>query len=112
MVMQMLAAGGFPVLTDGVRQPDEDNPHGYFEYEPVKRIRERADWFSEAQGKAVKIVAPLLAELPPGLACRILFIERDLDETVASQTRMLARRLAAIENAAQRQQRLKEEYAD
>jgi Sulfotransferase family len=111
MVMQILAAGGFPVLTDEVRQPDEDNPRGYFEYEPVKRIRERADWFSEAQGKAVKIVAPLLAELPPGLACRIVFIERDLNKTVASQTRMLARRLAAIENTPRRQEHLKEEYA-
>lgn len=111
MVMQMLAAGGFPVLTDGVRQPDEDNPRGYFEYEPVKRIRESVDWFSEAHGKAVKIVAPLLAELPPGLACRIVFIERDLDETVASQARMLARRVAAIENSAPRLEYLKEEYA-
>lgn len=111
MVMQMLAAGGFPVLTDGVRRPDEDNPRGYFEYEPVKRIRESADWFSEAQGRAVKIVAPLLAELPLGLVCRIVFIERDLDETIASQTRMLVRRLAPVENTVRRQEHLKQEYA-
>jgi len=30
----MLAAGGLPVLTDGLREADPDNPRGHSEYEP------------------------------------------------------------------------------
>ncbi|MGK7933677.1 MAG: tetratricopeptide repeat protein, partial [Microcystaceae cyanobacterium] len=33
MMMQMLAAAGIPVMTDGVREADESNPKGYYEYE-------------------------------------------------------------------------------
>src|SRR5262245_54628326 len=36
MAMSMLEAGGLEVITDGVRQPDENNPRGYYEYERVK----------------------------------------------------------------------------
>ena len=41
LVMQMLAAGGFPVLTDEARPPDDHNPRGYLEYAPVKALRHR-----------------------------------------------------------------------
>ncbi len=44
MVMQMLAAGGLPILSDGRRATDEDNPLGYFEYEPVMHQYANADW--------------------------------------------------------------------
>jgi hypothetical protein len=40
MLMRMLSFGGLPVLSDGVRHPDVDNPLGYFEYERAKRLRE------------------------------------------------------------------------
>jgi hypothetical protein len=90
MLMQMLAAGGMPVLTDSVREADENNPRGYFEFEPVKKLFRGADWLPEAKGKAVKIVAPLLLGLPRGLPCRVIFIERDLDEILDSQAKMIA----------------------
>ena len=35
VMMQMLGGGGMPLLTDGVRLADEDNPRGYFEFDPV-----------------------------------------------------------------------------
>ena len=38
LIMQMLAAGGLSVLTDGERKADADNPRGYYEWEPVKRL--------------------------------------------------------------------------
>ena len=57
MIMQMLAAGGLPVLSDGVREADEDNPRGYLEFEPVKKLFSNSAWFKDAKGKAVKIVA-------------------------------------------------------
>ncbi len=35
LMMQMLAAGGLPALTDGARAADADNPRGYLEFERV-----------------------------------------------------------------------------
>jgi hypothetical protein len=93
MLMQMLAAGGMSILTDELRQPDEDNPRGYFEYESVKSLVRDSAWLAEkAAGKAVKIVAPLLSALPAGLPCRVILIERNLEEVLDSQERMLVRR--------------------
>src|SRR5688500_11050209 len=91
MMMRMLAAGGLPPLTDGLRAPDSDNPHGYFEFEPVKRTREDPAWVPQAVGRAVKMVHLLLRDLPPGREYRVLLMRRKLDEMVASQRRMLAR---------------------
>jgi len=110
MLMQMLATGGLPLLADGERQPDEDNPRGYFEYGPVKQMRRDAAWLADAKGKAVKIVAPLLHALPPNVACRVIFIERDLDEVLASQSQMIARRGADVNDTPARRSRLKAEY--
>ena len=31
LMMQMMSAGGMPVLTDGQRSADDNNPRGYFE---------------------------------------------------------------------------------
>jgi len=92
LLMQMLAAGGVSLLSDGLREADEDNPRGYFEYEPVKRLLKNAAWLFDARGKAIKIVAPLVTALPEGLPCRVILCERDLDEVLDSQDRMLARR--------------------
>jgi hypothetical protein len=42
MIMQMLAAGGMPILTDGRREADDDNPLGYFEFNRSSSFSERA----------------------------------------------------------------------
>ena len=110
MIMQMLAAGGVPVLEDGVRRADEDNPRGYREYEPVKKLRQDSKWLPEATGKAVKIVAPLLTALPAGLPCRVILIERDLNEILNSQAQMLVRRKENLPDTPERRDRLKEAY--
>jgi tetratricopeptide (TPR) repeat protein len=107
MLMQMLAAAGIPALTDGIRAADEDNPRGYFEFDPVKRLFADATWLAEAKGKAVKIVGPLLAALPPDLPCRVIWINRDLDEILHSQQKMLKNEMAAAGN----HEALKAEYA-
>ena len=44
MLMQMLAAGGMGVLSDALREPDEDNPRGYLEFEPVKNLLKDSTW--------------------------------------------------------------------
>jgi len=110
MLMQMLAAGGMNVLSDGLRAADEDNPRGYFECEPVKRLLKNSNWLREARGKAIKIVAPLLTALPPDLPCRVILVERDLDEVLDSQDRMLLHRNQSAATTSERRGALRDEY--
>lgn len=94
MMMQMLAAGGVPLWTDGVRAADDSNPRGYYELEKVKELDKSggASWIGEARGKAVKIVSALLTHLPDTCNYRVVFMQRDLREIVASQNQMLDER--------------------
>ncbi|MDP6776699.1 MAG: sulfotransferase family protein [Candidatus Latescibacteria bacterium] len=92
MMMQMIEAGGMPVLMDTARAADEDNPRGYYEYEPVKRLEADGSWLYEAQGKAVKVVSELLRYLPVTHDYRVVFMDRRMAEILASQRAMLARR--------------------
>ncbi len=92
LMMQMLAAGGMPVLADGVRGADEDNPRGYLEFEAVKRLRDGGAWLDQAAGKAVKVVSALLGDLPATHSYDVIFMLRPLDEVLASQQAMLVRR--------------------
>lgn len=94
MLMKMLEAGGVPVVSDGLRAADEDNPKGYIEDERVKNLARDPDkaWLREARGKAIKIISYLLKELPPQHNYKVLFVRRDLREVLASQAKMLARR--------------------
>jgi hypothetical protein len=91
LMMQLLNAGGIEVVTDHVRTPDTDNPRGYWELERVKKIKEDASWLPAIRGKAVKMVSQLLYDLPVTEHYRILFMERDLEEVIISQEKMLAR---------------------
>jgi hypothetical protein len=89
LAMQMLRAGGMPLLTDERRPPDAHNPRGYFEYEPVKRLAADSSWMKSAGGHAVKIIYRLLQHLPGDITYKILFLDRDLVEVFESQQEML-----------------------
>jgi len=91
MMMQMLAAGGLPVLTDGHRGADPDNPRGYYELEAVKSLARDSSWLLSARGKAVKVISALLVHLPDGFDYRVIFMRRAMSEILASQDAMLAR---------------------
>lgn len=93
LMMNMLEKGGLAILTDGIRTPDEDNPNGYFEYEPVKQLGQgQTDWLYLARGKAVKVISALLPKLPPEYNYHLIFMTRSISEVVASQKLMLVRR--------------------
>jgi len=94
MMMRMLEQGGMPILSDGVRTADESNPRGYYEFTPVKALGKSPDvgWLAGARGRAVKVVSSLLEHLPARHTYRVIFMRRDLDEVIASQNAMLARR--------------------
>jgi hypothetical protein len=91
MMMRMLAAAGVPILSDGVRAPDEDNPNGYFELEAAKATAQDASWVKLARGHAVKLVHALVRHLPPGNDYKLIMMHRVLDEVIASQDKMLNR---------------------
>jgi hypothetical protein len=91
MMMRMLEAGGLPPLVDGIREADDDNPLGYYEFERVKKVKEDQGWLEEARGKVVKMVSTLLVDLPPGYTYRVIFMRRRIEEVLASQRRMLVR---------------------
>ena len=91
MLMRMLEAGGLPLLTDGARAADAANPLGFYEYERVKSLPGDHDrsWLRIARGMGIKVVSPLLRYLPATLNYRVILMQRDLAEIVASQNAML-----------------------
>ena len=91
LMMQMLDKGGITVVTDHIRTADTDNPRGYYELEQVKTIKRDVSWLGKMRGKAFKMVSQLLYELPACEKYRVIFMERDLDEVIRSQDKMLAR---------------------
>jgi len=91
LMMQMLAAGGMPVLTDGERKADTDNPRGYCEWERIKLLAQEPQCIAEAEGKVVKVISQLLFALPPAFQYKIVFMVRPLPEVVASQSEMIRR---------------------
>lgn len=93
MMMRMLETGGMSVITDHLRVPDESNPKGYYEFERVKQLQDgNTGWIAEGKGKVVKIISALLEYLPPEHQYRIVFMQRNMPEILASQREMLLRR--------------------
>lgn len=104
LMMQLIEAAGIPVFTDGEREADESNRRGYYEHCRTASLlasRDR-DWLAAARGHAVKVVAPLLGSLPRKLPAtndrltapvtyRVLFMERELEEVLASQASFINR---------------------
>ena len=108
MVMKMLDAGGLPLVIDNLRAADEDNPKGYYELERVKNLADEKDkaYLREAKGKGVKVISFLLKSLPDDLNYKVLFIRRNIQEVLASQKKMLARRDEPDETPAERMREL------
>ena len=91
MMMKMLEAGGLQPLVDGLRVANEDNPRGYYEYEPVKRTKEDPSWLEQAGSKVVKMVYRLIYDLPKNYDYHLIYMRRRMDEILASQEAMLRR---------------------
>lgn len=89
LMMQMINSGGIGALTDKKREADISNPKGYFEYEPVMTLFKDNTWMDIAQNKSIKIVAPLLKHIHPKFRYKVIFMQRDLNEILISQQKML-----------------------
>lgn len=92
MAMQMLQAGGLPLLVDGKRVPDEGNPEGYWEYAPVMRLTQEKEWVPVARGNGLKVVSPQLRFLPilPSVRYVVIMMDRDLEQVSKSQENLLS----------------------
>ena len=99
LMMQMLDAGGLPVLSDGKRKADADNPKGYLEWERIKQLPKDPSLIAEAEGKVVKVISQLILSLPSGHEYRVILMQRPLPEVLKSQDEMLRRRGNADSNA-------------
>ena len=98
LLLQVLAAGGIPALTDGARAPDGSNPRGYLEHALLPRLGRdpaAAALVQGALGRALKLAHVLAAALPAGPRYRVLLTERELAAVLASQDALLARAGAA-----------------
>jgi hypothetical protein len=91
LMMQILEASGFQILSDSVRTADDNNPNGYYEFERVKSLMNDNSWVKAAEGKVVKVIAQLLPYLPKDFEYRVIFMERNIDEILISQAKMLER---------------------
>ena len=79
-------------MTDKIREADDDNPAGYYELEAVKKTRSDSSWLQTANGYVVKVIYALLKDLPNNFEYRVIFMNRNIKEVVASQAKMLERR--------------------
>jgi|GEM_PF-3729795 len=84
-MMQMLAAGRMPILSDGERKADANNPRGYLEWERSKQLPQDPACIPEGEGKTVKVISRLLLALPEDHEYRVIFMQRPLPEVLASQ---------------------------
>ena len=88
LMMQMLEAGGLPVLRDEKFRPaDERNPRGYYEIEPALKLGAEGqvtDWVADTKGKTVKVIAYQLRFLPNDFNYKIIFMRRHIAEVLTS----------------------------
>ena len=93
LMMQMLEAGGMPIMTDRKRAADVDNPRGYYEWEELKQIAEKPELL-DGEGmdrKAIKCLSMLLHKMPSHHDYKVIFMMRPIEEIVASQAKMIQR---------------------
>jgi len=88
MMMHMLKAGGIEIYEDKSRGADMFNAQGYFEHSSTKSIAINQDFLFEAEGRAVKIVLPLLRLLRPTLPLKVIWMQRNFNEVIQSQEHM------------------------
>ena len=93
LMMQLLEAGGMPVMTDEQRAADVDNPRGYYEWEAIKQIGKKPELLDDeaVEGRAIKCISMLLPAMPAKHQYKVIFMLRPIAEVVASQHAMTTR---------------------
>ncbi len=89
--MQILEAAGLRSRRTKSRPRDPDNPRGYYELDAVEAHPADARFLEDCRGGSSSSSPRCCSSCRRSLAYRVLFIERDLGEILASQRAMLAR---------------------
>lgn len=99
LVMQILCNIGVPILYDNLKPADEHNPYGYYECEKVRSIptSKNWEWLKSYPGYAVKIISPILINIPIEFPCKVILITRKIEEVITSQERMVNNRKSKFE---------------
>lgn len=90
LMMQILEAGGVPVVYDNLRKPDMNNPKGYYELNDGKvidKLLKKSFPMDKYKGKFIKITAYGLNLLPKG-KYDVIYMIRNTDEIVESTIKM------------------------
>lgn len=87
LMMALLQKAGLPIIRDEQRAADAHNPNGYFEWEDLKQLPFGAS-LPATEGKAIKVVAPLLSYLPADRNYKVLWMDRPIMELILSQAKM------------------------
>lgn len=91
MTMRILFNAGMPIAKDDKREADHDNRHGYFEIDDiVNKIKDNPEIVFEYDDKVLKVIHYGIQFFPKG-NYKIIFIERDLDEVMASMEKMMGK---------------------
>ncbi|MGI9087075.1 MAG: hypothetical protein ACR2HH_04925 [Chthoniobacterales bacterium] len=79
-------------MTDSIRLADIDNPRGYYDWEPIKGIREHPELLDDPalEGKAIKCISMLLSQMPTQDSYKVIFLTRPIEEVALSQGTMQA----------------------
>ena len=91
LMMQMLHCGGMTVVTDEIRAADMQQSPRVLRVRGGEEDQGRRFLAAETRGKVFKMVSQLLYDLPGSERYRVIFMERDLDEVLSSQEKMLER---------------------
>jgi hypothetical protein len=90
MLMQILQAGGIPIMFDRSRKSDKNNPRGYYELDGgkiINKLIEGSFQFNMYKGSFIKITAYGLKFLPIGIY-KIIYSERNIEEILDSMEEM------------------------
>jgi len=91
LMMRFLYKGGIPVLHDGVRKADDNNPNGFYEVERIgEKLKDNPLLFKGRNGGlTIKVLSPFLDRIEDLKEHRIIYMERALPEVSASMEKML-----------------------
>lgn len=93
LMMQMLRAGGIDPQTDGLREADENNPKGYYEWEAIKGVGGNPEILDEEgiEQRSIKVISMLLPFLPKQHKYKVIFMMRPISQIATSQAKMIER---------------------
>jgi hypothetical protein len=90
LMMRMLQAADIALLVDEHLHPDQHNPRGYYEYQPVNFKETIVDSLYRAsrENRAVKLLAPRIDMAPPEFNYKVIWMKRPFTQIIASKQKM------------------------